>query len=107
MSYITTFNATFFTAMISFIFAEIFFAQLFKAGILFTTNYPRLALVLPGIIGILSVIGWFVWSVEGTVTAAFWGAVMTALFYKPITKRRSKKIMQVFDNMDVKHIKHA
>lgn len=107
MEYITTFNATFFTAMISFVLAEIFFGKLFKLGIAFTTNYPRLALWVPAVAGILAVIGWLVWSIPGSTTAAFWGGIVTMILYKPIATRRTKIVLKAFDEMDVTHIKHA
>ena len=96
MSYITTFDAAFWTSFASF-FVGTLLQYLFGHKILMLAlKYPKTSAAVNAAIGIGAVIFWFSWSVKGTTTAIFVASIVGVVFYKQLAKFNEKCAERTF-----------
>lgn len=91
MSYITTFDAAFWTSIV--LAAAVYCYQYFCSdhcvrlvhGLVKRYGLIKLS-VAYAVVTIAAAIGWFMWSVKGTSTAMFWATVFTIVLYPLVRK---------------------
>lgn len=98
MSYITTFDAAFWTSVIMAVamysYQYFFSDHCVRMVLKLIKKYSLIKLnIAYAAITILGMIGFFYWSVKGTTTSIFWGFVLMAVFY-PVIRKFSIALME-------------
>lgn len=97
MSYITTFDAAFFTGLILFVVFETLSMIFQRQIVLFTIRKPKLSAITYLFIWIVELVIFFSWSVAGTTTLMFWGAIAIAIFWVPIKKHMNRQLAKTHE----------
>ncbi len=86
MSYITTFDAAFWTSFASFFVGTLLQYFFGHKILMWTLKHPKTSAIVNAAIGIGAVAFWFSWSVKGTTTAVFVATIIGIVFYKQLVK---------------------
>lgn len=105
MSYITTFDAAFWTsvvAMFAFIGYTYFFNKHYVSvmiNVIENVSYKWFIGFVCGVM-LLATVGLFIWSPQGAVTSMFWSTIALVVLYKPYMSLINKITAMGIDNLD-------
>lgn len=103
MSYITTFDAAFWTSIALFVVMQLAMPKLIGPATAFAIKHFKTYIALIATITISTIVLWFWWSVEGTTTSMFWGTIACVIFFKPLMKQQMKMQEAAFDYLAKTH----